>query len=85
LLNFAVAPAVHSSPKIALNITLSILLGALLGIIFGYIAELMDRRVRSQEDIIELLKIPVFANIRDNSGRGGKRFMGLKRNMFKAV
>jgi len=85
LLNHAVAPLKHSSPKIMLNILLSIFLGSILGIGFGFIAEMMDRRVRSREDISELLKIPVFAHIRDNASRGGKRLMGFKHDMFKAV
>jgi len=63
LLNPAVAPLEPSSPKILLNIVLSIFLGGLLGIGFGMLAEMMDRRVRSREDIVELLEIPVFAVI----------------------
>jgi chain length determinant protein EpsF len=85
VLNPAIAPQDHSSPKIMLNILLSIFLGTMLGVGFGLIAEMMDRRVRSREDISELLEIPVFAVIQDNPSREGNRFMGFSRNLFKAA
>jgi len=68
-----------------LNIMLSIFLGAMLGIGFGLIAEMMDRRVRSREDISELLEIPVFALIQDNPSKTSKSFMGLFNHPFKTA
>jgi len=61
VLNPAIPPIEHASPRIKLNILLSVFLGAMLGIGFGLVAEMMDRRVRSREDISESLDIPVFA------------------------
>jgi succinoglycan biosynthesis transport protein ExoP len=63
VLNPAVAPLKHSSPRITLNIALSIFLGTLLGMGFGFLAEMMDRRIRSVEDITEELGLPVLAVI----------------------
>ncbi len=61
VLNPAIPPIDHSSPRISLNIILSVFLGGMLGVSFGLIAEMMDRRVRSREDISETFDIPVFA------------------------
>lgn len=61
ILNPAIAPLLPSSPRILASILMSILLGAVLGIGFGLLAELLDRRVRSRDDIAELLGVPVFA------------------------
>lgn len=85
VLNPAIAPQNHSSPKIMLNILLSIFLGTMLGVGFGLVAEMMDRRIRSREDITELLEIPVFAVIENNPSRKSNRLMGLSRNLFKAA
>ncbi|MDP3088166.1 MAG: chain length determinant protein EpsF [Methylotenera sp.] len=84
VLNLAIPPQDHSSPKIMLNILLSIFLGTMLGVGFGLLAEMMDRRVRSREDISELLQIPVFALIEVNQTKN-KKFMGFSRNLFKVA
>lgn len=67
VLNPAIPPATHSSPKVILNTILSIFLGGMLGIGFALIAEMMDRKVRSAEDILDLLDIPVLSVIEDNN------------------
>jgi chain length determinant protein EpsF len=69
VLNPAIPPIEHSSPKIMLNIILSVFLGGMLGIAFGMVAEMMDRRVRSREDISEAFDIPVFAIIRNKPAK----------------
>jgi polysaccharide biosynthesis transport protein len=63
ILNPAVAPLKHSSPKITINIILSIFLGGLLGIGFAIAAEMLDRRVRSAEDLSQLLGLPVLGEL----------------------
>jgi len=65
VLNPAIAPIKPSSPKVMLNVLLSAFLGGMLGVGFGLLAEMMDRRVRSRDDIIEAFDIPVFAVIRN--------------------
>lgn len=63
VLTQAEAPGMPSSPKILLNILLSFFVGGFLAIGLGLIAELMDRRVRSSNDISDLLNVPVVALI----------------------
>lgn len=65
VLNPAIAPLTHSSPRIKLNVLLSAFIGGLLGIGFALLAETLDRRVRSREDITGTFDIPVFAVIRN--------------------
>lgn len=62
-LNPAIPPLGPSGPRVKLNILISIFLGLLLGATFGVITEMMDRRVRSKDDISRLLEVPVFAII----------------------
>lgn len=59
LLNPAVPPLTESSPKILLNIIISVFLGGALGIGFALLAEMLDRRVRSNDDLVEILNSPV--------------------------
>ncbi|MDX1915346.1 MAG: chain length determinant protein EpsF [Methylophilus sp.] len=69
ILNPATAPLEHSSPKRTLNVLLSIFLGALLATVFAIAAELLDRRVRSSEDLFKLINIPVLAEFSKVSGK----------------
>ena len=73
VLNAAIAPIEPSGPRIKLNVLLSVFVGLLLGIGAGLLAESLDRRVRSGEDIIDAIDIPVFAVIR-NKPAGRRRF-----------
>jgi chain length determinant protein EpsF len=52
-------PNDHSSPKILLNILVSVFVGTLLGVSFAILRELADRRVRTAEDLLTELDIPV--------------------------
>ncbi|MTV41913.1 chain length determinant protein EpsF [Duganella radicis] len=63
VLNPAKPPIEPSNPKIALNIALSVVLGAMLGIGFAVLAEVFDRRVRGEVDLVDTLDIPVFGAI----------------------
>lgn len=67
ILNPAVPPQEASSPRVMLNMLLSIFLGGMLGIGFGLLAEMLDRRVRSADDITQAFGIPVFAIVRKQS------------------
>jgi succinoglycan biosynthesis transport protein ExoP len=66
ILNPAIAPILPASPKLLLNILVSIFLGTMLGLGFGMLAELMNRRVRSAEDLVDVLKAPVLGVIEWN-------------------
>ncbi len=50
-----------------LNVLLSLFLGTLLGVGIGFLVELLDRRVRSGQDIAAGLEIPVLAEVTKNS------------------
>ena len=63
VLNPATAPQRTASPKVFLNVLLSIFMGTIIGLGFALLAEMLDRRVRSREDISDLLEVPVFAII----------------------
>lgn len=59
LLNPAIVPTTVSSPRILLNMVLSVFLGGMLSVGVALLAELMNRKVRSPEDISDDLEIPV--------------------------
>ncbi|MES3020117.1 MAG: chain length determinant protein EpsF [Pseudomonadota bacterium] len=63
VLNPAVAPVEPSNPKTLLYTLLSVLLGGVLGLGAGLVAEMLDRRIRSGDDLREVLDIPVFGVI----------------------
>ena len=62
-LNTALPPIDASSPKLATNLVIAGFMGTLLGIGFAMVLELMNRRVRSSEDLMQMLDIPVLARI----------------------
>lgn len=63
ILNTAVAPLSASSPKTMLNLVFSIFCGTILGVCIALLAEMLDRRVRSAEDMLESLEVPVLGVI----------------------
>jgi succinoglycan biosynthesis transport protein ExoP len=67
VLNPAVAPLSPAGPKVLLNTLVSVFLGGVLGLGFAMLAELMNRRVRSAEDLLEALKVPVLGEINWNA------------------
>lgn len=86
VLNPATPPLSASSPKVVLNIMLSIFLGTMLGVGFGLIAEMLDRRVRSRDDISDLLEVPVFAIIEGKSTKNNnKRLAGFSNRLLKSA
>lgn len=60
VLNPAVPPTDPSSPKVVVNTLLSVVLGTMLGLGLGVLTEMIDRRVRSESDLMDTLDIPVF-------------------------
>jgi chain length determinant protein EpsF len=63
ILNPASPPLNASGPKVALNTMLSLFLGTILGLGFALLVEMIDRRVRSENDLVEVLQVPVFGVI----------------------
>ena len=63
VLNAAVVQLKPHKPKLTLNVALSIVLGGMLGVGLAFLAEMLDRRIRSIEDITEGLALPLLAVI----------------------
>ena len=85
VLTHASAPRKAASPRVLFNLILSIFLGSILGVGVGLFAEMMDRRLRSREDLSEGLNLPVFAIIKSNSRKnnlGKYGFKALYRRLF---
>jgi polysaccharide biosynthesis transport protein len=59
VLTLASPPLEHSTPKVGLNTILAFFVGSLLAIGTALALELRDRRVRSAEDLVNALKLPV--------------------------
>lgn len=70
MLSPAEEPLNPSSPKLVLNIALSFFLGAFLAIGMALMRELMDRRVRSAEDVVHALDLPVIGAMPRPARRG---------------
>lgn len=62
-LNTAVAPLLPSSPRLLINLLIAAFGGTLLGVAVALLLELSNRRVRSAEDLIQMLDLPVLASI----------------------
>lgn len=69
-LNTAVAPLLPSSPKLLVNLLIAAFGGTLLGVAFALLLELSNRRVRSAEDLIQMLDLPVLASISSSRSLG---------------
>jgi chain length determinant protein EpsF len=63
LLNPAVVPLKHSSPKLPLNLVLSLFLGGMLGVGAAFLLELADQRIRGHDDLVLSLRLPVLGVI----------------------
>jgi chain length determinant protein EpsF len=86
VLNPAIPPRGPARPKVLLNVLLSIFIGTILGFLFALLAEMLDRRVRSRDDISELLEVPVFAIIGNKpSKKSGRLLSHSSRRLLKAV
>ncbi len=63
VLNVAVPPTSPAGPKVLLNTLLAAILGTILGIAIGVLAEMADRRVRTVNDLVDVLDAPVLGVI----------------------
>jgi chain length determinant protein EpsF len=62
-LSTATAPTGASSPKLVINLIVAIFLGGVLGIATALAAEMRNRRVREDEDIVDLLGVPLLGKL----------------------
>lgn len=63
VLNSAFAPTTSSKPKVFLNLLVAVFLGTFLGIGLALLLELAKRRIRSMEDLMDVLEMPVLGSI----------------------
>jgi chain length determinant protein EpsF len=68
VLNPASAPTSASSPRVFFNVLISLFLGTLLGVGLALMLELLTRRVRSTQDLLEALSLPVLGSISSAAG-----------------
>jgi chain length determinant protein EpsF len=73
VINEAVEPIEHSSPKILLNTILAIILGSMLAVGFALLREMSDRIVRSESDLAETLGLPVLGVLGNERRRWGRK------------
>lgn len=59
LLKEASAPPFPSSPRTRLNITIAFLVGCLLALAGAVVRELLDRRLRTDRDVLDTLELPL--------------------------
>jgi chain length determinant protein EpsF len=83
VLNPALPPLKPTSPKVVLNLVLSIFLGTLLGTGFALLSEMLDRRVRTGDDIVEGLGLVLLSEIPEV--QGNKKWFRLRFSNVKAV
>jgi polysaccharide biosynthesis transport protein len=73
LLTQAVPPIEHASPRLGVNLLLAVVLGALLGVGIALALEMLDRRVRGDWDLEQVLGLPVLGVIPAATGNGKAR------------
>ncbi len=56
-------PMEHSKPKVMLNVLVSIFLGTLLGVGAALMLELGNRKIRSAQDLVDAIDLPLLASV----------------------
>lgn len=59
ILTHAIPPIKSAKPKVVLNTVLAMFLGGMLGLGLALLAEILDRKVHSSQDVADLLELPV--------------------------
>ena len=68
----ALPPVDPASPRILLNILLSLFFGSFLGLVLATLAEFVDRRIRSDNDLAQASAVPVLGVLTDPVDTGSK-------------
>lgn len=80
VLNPAIEPTEPASPNFRKNMLVSLALGLLLGGGTAFLLELLDRRIRSADDLAEMLQVPVLAVIESH---GSNRLIDVTRQKLR--
>lgn len=85
VLNPAVPPNDASNPKVLLNTLLAIFFGGLLGLALALLSEFLNRRVRSERDLADVLKIPVLGTMewKAPARRRGSKLLAMLPNRLR--
>jgi chain length determinant protein EpsF len=71
-LTYAVPPIKHSSPNMPLNLAIGVFVGLIVGIGMVLLLEMRDPRVREDNDLVQILGLPLLGKIgRMSFGTGG--------------
>jgi polysaccharide biosynthesis transport protein len=63
VLKQAYAPSSHSSPKTLINLILAIMVGGMLAFGVTLMVELRDRKIRTEQDVVEGLELPLLGEM----------------------
>jgi chain length determinant protein EpsF len=77
LLNPATMPTRPASKSIIIIAILAILMGSFLGLALTLVAEMLDRRVRTDSDLTDVLDLPVLVTLNSIQPQKSKRLLGL--------
>ncbi|HSI95485.1 MAG TPA: chain length determinant protein EpsF [Methylophilaceae bacterium] len=77
VLNVAVPPLKPSSPRVFLNAVLSLFLGTLLGLGFALLVEMVDRRIRTADDVSVIAGLPVLGSLNGKTDGAKPRIFNL--------
>lgn len=83
-LNPAVVPTEPAGPKVLFYTMAAVVLGTMLGLGLALLAEILDRRVRSASDLIQLLHVPMLGEIGWGKGEHGLLPSPLMRRLFSS-
>lgn len=79
VLNEALPPTRHSSPRTTLNTIIAGFIGLLLGVGLALLVEMANRRIRSAEDIVQALGLPVLGSLAPAAAQASWRQWLLRR------
>jgi polysaccharide biosynthesis transport protein len=85
VLKTASAPPFASSPRVLLNTAVALVVGSLLAIGFVLLREGMDRRLRFDSDVVEVLRQPVLVQMPRGDARQGDRLRRLEHRKRRMV
>ena len=87
VLKQATAPAFPSSPRLLLNVAVALVMGSLLGIGLMLARELLDRRMRTVDDVVTGLRQPLLVTLprASRSAGGGSRLKLTKARVVRGL
>jgi polysaccharide biosynthesis transport protein len=85
ILKEATPPAAPSSPRVMLNLAAALVLGSMLAVAMALLRELLDWRMRSDEDVLVRLGVPVLVNLPATGVSGWRHRLQARRTKTRLV